>query len=106
MTPTLMNLRGLLVIALAMSVSPLVAINLDMVLHERHMYGRVLAELCSTVSNISASYCGSRGHKFKTKLSRITFMEIDHDIISTAILLLIQEGQLSVTDKNTCTITS
>ena len=39
--------------------------------------------------------------------SKITFVEIDHEMISTAILLLllIQNGQLSVTDQSMCTIT-
>ena len=40
----------------------------------------------------------SRGHKFESQLSHITFMEIDHEIISTVILPLelLEEGQLSV----------
>ena len=34
-----------------------------------------------------------------------SFVEIDHKIISTVILLLIQEGQLSVFGEGTCTST-
>ena len=46
----------------------------------------------------STSYCRARGCKFEPQLSLITFMEIDHEIICSAILplLLIQEGHLSV----------
>ena len=36
-------------------------------------------------------------------LARSTFVEIDHEIISTVILLLIQEGLLSVTVESMCT---
>ena len=45
----------------------------------------------------------SRGHKFESQLCYITFVAIDHEIISTVILPLplIQEGQLSVTGKST-----
>ena len=45
------------------------------------------------------SDCRSRCCKLKSQLSHITFMKIDHEIMSTAIisLLLIQEGYLSVT---------
>ena len=41
----------------------------------------------------------NKGLQVKAKLSRITFMEIDHDIISLVILSLslVQEGHLSVT---------
>ena len=44
--------------------------------------------------------------KFESKL-HLTYMEIIHEIISVAILpiLLIQEGQLSVTDESRCTST-
>ena len=44
-------------------------------------------------------YIVSRGCKSDFQLSHITFMEVDHEIISADILpiLLIQEGQLSVT---------
>ena len=40
-------------------------------------------------------------------LGHITFVEIDHEIIAAFILLLplIQEGQLSFTDKSMCTNT-
>ena len=50
--------------------------------------------------------CRSSGWKFDFQLGHITFMEINHEIISTVILpilLLIQEGQLSVTDERMCT---
>ena len=55
----------------------------------------------------SASDCRARGHKFESQLGHITFMETDHEIISTAILSLslIQEGQLSVTAENMGTST-
>ena len=47
----------------------------------------------------SMSDCRSRGHKFESQLGHITFMAIDHEIISVVILhlQLIQKGQLSVT---------
>ena len=47
-------------------------------------------------------------HKFEFQLGHITFIEIDHEIISKVILslLLIQEGQqLSVTGESICTST-
>ena len=46
----------------------------------------------------STSDCRSMGHKIESQLCYIT-LEIDHEIFSTVILriLLIQEGQLSVT---------
>ena len=45
---------------------------------------------------------------YGSQLSHITVVEIDHEIISTVILplLLIQEGQLSVTGESVCTHTS
>ena len=45
-----------------------------------------------------------RGIMFEPHLSHITYMEIDHETIPTAILPLplIQEGQLSVTDESMC----
>ena len=51
----------------------------------------------------SMSNCRSRGHEFEPQ--RITLLEIDHEIISTAIfpLLLIREGHLSMTGKSMCT---
>ena len=44
------------------------------------------------------SDCRSRGRKFESQLGHITFVEIDHGIISMVILpiLLIQEGHLSI----------
>ena len=44
-------------------------------------------------------------HKFESQLGHITLVEIDHEIISMTILplLLIQEGQLSVTGASMCT---
>ena len=44
-----------------------------------------------------------RGRRFESQLGHIIFMEI-HEIISTVILslLLIEEGQLSVTGKSIC----
>ena len=51
------------------------------------------AGLSSAVGSASAD---PGGRKFKPQQGHITFVEIDHEIISTAILpLLIQEGQLS-----------
>ena len=51
------------------------------------------------------SGCGSRDRKFKPQLSHVQFLEIDHEIITVVMLplLVIQEGKLSVTGKNTCT---
>ena len=48
--------------------------------------------------------CG-RGHGFDPWVRQHSFMEIGHEIISTAILflLLIQVGQLSVTGERMCT---
>ena len=47
---------------------------------------------------LSASDCRLKGQKFESQLGLITFMEIDHEIISTIVFLpLIQEGQLLVT---------
>ena len=47
------------------------------------------------------------GSKFNPYVGCITFMEIEHEIISMVILtlLLIQEGQLSPTVELTCTST-
>ena len=51
------------------------------------------------------SDCRSRGHKFDTVRSN-TFVEIDHDIVSSVILLhlaqIIQEGLLPVTSEKIC----
>ena len=54
------------------------------------------AGLHSTVDSVSD--CRSWGHKFKSLLGHITFVETDHEILPTGILpiLLIQEWQLSV----------
>ena len=56
----------------------------------------------STICNLSD--CRSRDRKFDSGPS-VTFVEIDHEIISMAILLhpLIQKGLLSVTSKSMCT---
>ena len=58
-----------------------------------------LARLHSAVG--ATSDCRYRVHLFESQLSHITFMENDHEIISTVIpiLLLIQEEQLSATMK-------
>ena len=55
----------------------------------------------------SVSDCRSRGHKLESQIGHIILMEIDHEIISMIILpiLLIQEGQLSVTGASMCTST-
>ena len=47
------------------------------------------------------------GVECEPKLSHLTFMESDHEIISTVILtlLLIQEEQLSFTGESMCTST-
>ena len=65
------------------------------------MGGKVV-ELHRTVG--SSSDCISKDRKFESKLDYITFVEIDHDIISTVILPLplFQDGQLSVTSER-CT---
>ena len=65
--------------------------------------------LRSAVVNVSGnrceSDCRSRGHKFDTVRSN-TFVEIDHDIVSSVILLrsaqIIQEGLLPVTSEKIC----
>ena len=51
------------------------------------------------------SDCRSRGRKFESQLGHITFVAIDHKMISAAILpdLLSQKWQLSVTGESTCT---
>ena len=61
---------------------------------------QLLSGLHSTVSD--ASDCRSRGHNCESLLDHISFMEIDHEIISMVILPLplIQEGQLSVTGRS------
>ena len=53
------------------------------------------------------SDCRSRGHELEPELGHITLMEVDHRIISMVILslLLIYEGQLSITGESMCTIT-
>ena len=62
----------------------------------------IAAVLGSIVQSVA-----SRGQKFESQLHHITFIEIDHEIIYAVILplLLIQEGQLSVTGKSMCTST-
>ena len=53
------------------------------------------------------SVWGPGGHRFDPRRGRQHFfVEIDHEIFSTVILslLLIQEGQLSVSGKRMCTI--
>ena len=59
-------------------------------------------KVCSAVD--STSDCRCRDREFEPKLSHITFVEVDHEIISVVIipLQLIQERQLSVNDKNMC----
>ena len=49
----------------------------------------------------SSSDCKSRDREFESQFDYITFVEIDHEIISTAIFLLplIQGEQLSVTSE-------
>ena len=61
---------------------------------------RVLAHI-SNLCNMSDCRC--RGRKFKSQLGYVTFVVIDHEIISMAIipLPLIQERQLSVTGEST-----
>ena len=53
------------------------------------------------------SNCRSRGCEIEPQLGHITFVEIDHEIISTAFLpiSLIQEKQLTGIDENMCTST-
>ena len=50
----------------------------------------------------SASDCRSRDCKFEYQLGHITYIRIDHEIISMVILPLnlIEEGQLAVTGKS------
>ena len=59
---------------------------------------------CST-AQLSVSDCKFRGCEFEPQPVHITFVETDHEIISTAAFhfLLIKEGQLSVTGKSTST---
>ena len=51
-----------------------------------------------------ASNCRSSGLKFESQLVHITFVEIDHELISAGILphLLISEGLLLVTGPSMC----
>ena len=53
-----------------------------------------------------ASGCGYRdgGRKYESKLSSITFVDIDHEIISTVILplSLVQEGHFRRLKKDSC----
>ena len=59
----------------------------------------VCVRLHSTVC--SSSDCRFRGHKFRSQLGHITFVETDHEIISVCSpLQLIEEWQLSVTDND------
>ena len=46
--------------------------------------------------------CSKTEHRGVVSLARSTFVEIDHEIIST-VILLIQEGLLSVTIESMCT---
>ena len=57
----------------------------------------------SMVACAYAWYAG--GHEFNPQIRKHAFMEIDHEIISTAILSLplIQVGQLSFTGERMCT---
>ena len=52
----------------------------------------------------SMSDCRARSSEIQPQLCHVTFMEINREIISTVILLLllILEGQLSVTDESMC----
>ena len=67
---------------------------------------QTLARLHIAISSASDSDCRSRVCQFESQLSHITFVKIDHEIISTVILplLLIQEGQLSVTGQSMCIV--
>ena len=47
----------------------------------------------------------TRSREFQPQLGHMNLSEIHHEIISVAIISLIQEEQLSVTDENTCTNT-
>ena len=60
----------------------------------------MLGPIAQSVLNVSD--WRSRGREFEARFH--TFMEIDHEIISTVILLLllIQEGLLSVTRESMC----
>ena len=55
----------------------------------------------SSVGCASAWYAD--GCRFDPHVRQHSFMEISHEIISTAVLNLIQEGQLSVTGERMCT---
>ena len=60
---------------------------------------------CGPIRAVGNAFdCRSRDSKFDPAKSH-TFVEIDHEIISTVILLLplIQEGMLSVTRESMCT---
>ena len=61
------------------------------------------AGLHSTVG--SATDCRSRGCKLESLLGHISYVEVDHEIVSTVVLpfILIQEGHLSVSGKSMCT---
>ena len=60
-----------------------------------------------STAQLEVSDFRSRGYKFESQLSHITFMKTDHEVISTTVLpiLLIQEGQWSVTEESMCTST-
>ena len=66
----------------------------------RHIFVQIVFPFLARlhIAVISESDCRSRVHKFESNLCLIIFVEINHKIISMVIpLLLIQEGQLSVT---------
>ena len=57
------------------------------------------------ITQLVAHLTKSRGCKFESQLSHITFVQIDHKGISVVILpvVLIQEGQLSVSGESVYT---
>ena len=63
--------------------------------------------MCSSLAKSVAHLTADLG-VMSSNLSLNTILEIDHEIVSTAILPLplIQEGQLSVTDESMCAGTS
>ena len=85
----------------------MVLIEMIDVFHDNDSKKKVLSEAspCFHRAVCIMSDGTSRDQVFQSQLDHITFVDIDCEIIYAVILHLplIQEGQLSVTDKNICT---
>ena len=63
----------------------------------------VLVPIESSLKHVNITRPGSKTEDpGVVSLGRSTFVEIDHEIISTVVLLLIQEGLLSVAIESMC----